>query len=86
MVASGHVEPDGVIAIVISLTLLACVFVGLKLYARLGMARIAGMDDLCVGISMVMFPFFFFSSSVFFSLLNSLLFFGRFPGLGWFKR
>ena len=50
---SGHASPGAVVAVVISMTVLACIFVGMRLYARLGIARAAGLDDLCIVLSMV---------------------------------
>ncbi|USW46702.1 hypothetical protein Slin15195_G000210 [Septoria linicola] len=50
---SGHASPGAVLAVVLTMTVVACVFVGMRIYARLGMARNAGADDLCIVVSML---------------------------------
>ncbi|KAM3418279.1 hypothetical protein BST61_g4280 [Cercospora zeina] len=50
---SGHTSPAAVAGVAIAITVLACIFVGMRLYVRLCLARSAGLDDLCIVLSMV---------------------------------
>ncbi|KAF2209741.1 hypothetical protein CERZMDRAFT_113741 [Cercospora zeae-maydis SCOH1-5] len=50
---SGHASPAAVAGVAIAVTALACIFVAMRLYARLCLARSAGLDDLCIVFSMV---------------------------------
>ncbi|GIZ40965.1 hypothetical protein CKM354_000428500 [Cercospora kikuchii] len=50
---SGHADPAAVVAVAIITTVLACIFVAMRLYARICLARSAGWDDLCITFSML---------------------------------
>lgn len=53
MPASGHAPPEAVMAVTVVFTVMAVVVVAARLYARLGVGRNAGLDDLFIGASLV---------------------------------
>ncbi|KAF2169823.1 hypothetical protein M409DRAFT_52318 [Zasmidium cellare ATCC 36951] len=53
MTVSGHASPEAVVAVTVVFTVMAVVVVAARLYARLGVGRNAGLDDLFIGISLL---------------------------------
>lgn len=53
MPASGHAPPEAVVAVSVVFTVMAVVVVAMRVYARLGVGRNAGVDDAFIGAALV---------------------------------